>query len=176
MKDARTDRPRQSDVRVVTSAVYRANGVADFGYVDPDRPSHIWTVAVADITAALAAPRQITSGEFSEGNVQWTADGARLTFVSTRVKEPYYLPPDSDLYSVPAAGGEPTAVASIDGTIGDYAVSPDGTRLAFVGTLAGTPIRSYSQPDLWVMDLPAGTPRNLTAAYDFDIDGGLGGD
>lgn len=176
VKDERADRPRQSDVRVVTSAVYRANGVADFGYVDPDRPSHIWTVAVADATAALAAPRQITSGEFSEGNVQWSADGTRLTFVSTRVKEPYYLPPDSDLYSVPSAGGELTAVASIDGTIGDYAVSPDGTRLAFVGTLAGMPIRSYSQSDLWVMDLPAGTPRNLTAAYDFDIDGGLGGD
>ena len=42
------DQPRESDVRVVTSAVYRANGVADFGYVDPDRPSHIWTVAVSE--------------------------------------------------------------------------------------------------------------------------------
>jgi dipeptidyl aminopeptidase/acylaminoacyl peptidase len=170
------DRPRESDVRVVTSAVYRANGVADFGYVDPDRPSHIWTVAVSDTAAAPATAKQITSGDFSEGNVQWTADGARLTFVSTRVKEPYYEPPDSDLYAVPAAGGEPTRLASIEGTIGDYAFSPDGRRLAFVGTLAGTPVRSYSQPDLWVMDLPGGAPRNLTAAYDFDVDGGLGGD
>ena len=75
-----------------------------------------------------------------------------------------------------AAGGELTKVASIEGTIGDYAVSPDGKRLAFVGTLAGEPVRSYSESDLWLMDLPSGTPRNLTAAYDFDIDGGLGGD
>jgi len=169
-------RPRESDVRIVTSAVYRANGVADFGYVDPDRPSHVWTVAVADTAAPPATPTQVTTGEFSAGNVQWTPDGTRLTFVSTRVKEPYYLPPDSDLYSVPAAGGAITRVASIEGTIGDYAFSPDGTRLAFIGTLAGTPIRSYSQSDLWVMDLPAGAPRNLTASYDFDIDGGLGGD
>jgi dipeptidyl aminopeptidase/acylaminoacyl peptidase len=176
VKDERKERPRESDVRVVTSAVYRANGVADFGYVDPDRPSHVWTVAVGDGAAAPAAPRQITSGEFSEGNVQWAPDGTRLTFVSTRVKEPYYQPPDSDLYSVPATGGELTKVASIEGTIGDYAYSPDGTRLAFVGTLAGTPVRSYSQSDLWVIDLPSGTPRNLTAAYDFDVDGGLGGD
>jgi dipeptidyl aminopeptidase/acylaminoacyl peptidase len=164
---------RDSDVRVVTSAVYRANGVADFGYVDPDRPSHIWTVAAGD---APATPTQVTSGEFSEGNVQWSADGTRLTFVSSRVKEPYYSAPDSDLYMVPATGGEPVKMASIEGTIGDYAVSADGARLAFVGTLAGTPVRSYSQADLWVMDLPAGTPRNLTATYDFDIDGGLGGD
>jgi dipeptidyl aminopeptidase/acylaminoacyl peptidase len=175
-KDERQDRPRESDVRVVTSAVYRANGVADFGYVDPDRPSHLWTVAVADTAAPPATPTPVTTGEFAEANIQWTPDGTRLTFVSTRVKEPYYLPPDSDLYSVPAAGGEPTRVASIEGAIGDYAFSPDGARLAFVGTLAGTPIRSYSQSDLWVMDLPGGAPRNLTATYDFDIDGGLGGD
>ena len=136
-KGEQKDKPRESDVRVVTNAVYRANGVADFGYVDPDRPSHIWTVAVSDTSTAPAPPKQITSGEFAEGNFQWTADGARLTFVSTRVKEPYYHSPDSDLYSVAAAGGELTKVASIEGTIGDYAFSPDGTRLAFVGTLAG---------------------------------------
>ena len=175
-KGEQKDKPRVSDVRVVTNAVYRANGVADFGYVDPDRPSHIWTVAVSDTSTAPASPKQITSGEFAEGNFQWTADGARLTFVSTRVKEPYYQSPDSDLYSVAAAGGELTKVASIEGTIGDYAFSPDGTRLAFVGTLAGAPVRSYSESDLWVMDLPSGAPRNLTAAYDFDVDGGLGGD
>ena len=32
-------RPRESDVRVITEAVYRANGVAGSGYVDSDRPS-----------------------------------------------------------------------------------------------------------------------------------------
>jgi dipeptidyl aminopeptidase/acylaminoacyl peptidase len=72
-------------------------------------------------------------------------------------------------------------VVSIDGTISDYAFSPDGKRLAFVGTLHGSPVRSYSQSDLWIADLTsfdaaAATPRNLTASYDFDIDGGLGGD
>ncbi len=37
-------------------------------------------------------------------------------------------------------------------------------------------MRSYSQSDLWVLDLPGGTPRDLTASYDFDIDGSVGGD
>ena len=56
-------------------------------------------------------------------------------------------------------------------------MSPDGKRIAFVGTLRGTPIRSYSQSDLWVTDAaPGSTPKNLTADYDFDIAGGIGGD
>ena len=174
--EEKKEKPHESDVRVITSAVYRANGVADFGYVDSDRPSHIWTVAVPDGGAPPETPRQITSGEFAENNFQWSPDGTRIYFVSNRVKEPYYYPNDSDLYSVPVGGGEATKVVSIDGTISDYTFSPDGKRIAFIGTLHGTPVRSYSQSDLWVADLPSGTPRNLTASYDFDVDGGIGGD
>ena len=57
------------------------------------------------------------------------------------------------MYSVPASGGDPVKVASIDGPIRGLSISPDGKRLAFVGTLDGKPIRSYSEPDLWVMPL-----------------------
>ncbi|MCA1584821.1 MAG: S9 family peptidase, partial [Acidobacteria bacterium] len=174
--DEKKEKPRESDVRVITEAVYRANGAADFGYVDRDRPSHIWTVTVPDGAAPLAVPQQVTSGDFSETNFRFSPDGARLFFVSNPVKEPYYVPSDSDLYSVPASGGEATRVVSIDGTIGDYAFSPDAARVAFVGTLHGAPVRSYSQSDLFVADLASGAPRNLTASYDFDVDGGLGGD
>jgi dipeptidyl aminopeptidase/acylaminoacyl peptidase len=174
-------KPRQSDVRVITSAVYRSNGIADFGYVDLDRPTHIWTVTVPQGDSPLATPKQVTSGEFSEGNFSFSPDGSRIFFVSNRVKEAYYHPNDSNLYSIGKDGGEPTLVASIDGTIGDYAFAPDAKRVAFVGTLHGNPVRSYSQSDLFVAEMPgidgqASTPRNLTASYDFDVDGGLGGD
>ena len=78
---------------------------------------------------------------------------------------------------VPAAGGAIRKVASIEGSIGNLSVSPDGKRIAFVGTVRGKPIRSYSQPDLWVTDAtPGSTPKNLTAGYDYDISGGIGGD
>ncbi|HVL68163.1 MAG TPA: S9 family peptidase [Vicinamibacterales bacterium] len=169
-------KPRESDVRVITRAVYRANGVAGFGYVDPDRPTHVWTTTVPAAGEAPARPRQVTSGEFPASNHQWSPDGRHIYFVADRRPEPYYLPADSDLYAVPADGGEPTVIASIEGTIGAFAPAPDGKRIAFVGTFRGEPERSYSQPDLWVLDAPGGTPRNLTADYDFDIGGGLAGD
>jgi dipeptidyl aminopeptidase/acylaminoacyl peptidase len=170
------DKPRESDVRVITEAVYRANGVSGSGFVDRDRPSHIWTVAVPSNAAAKATPKQITSGEFAETNYRWSPDGARIFFVSDRRREPYYYWRDTDLYAVAKDGGEPAKVVSIDGSIGSYAFSPDAKRLAFLGALAGVPERSYSQPDLWVTDLSGGTPKNLTASYDFDVGGGLGGD
>ena len=174
----KADEPkRESDVRVITRAVYRANGVADFGFVDPDRPSQIWTIEVPNTAmAAPATPKPVTTGEFSSGNHAWSADGAQIYFVADRRHEPYYLPGDSDLYAVSRDGGEPTRIASIDGGIGAYAIAPDGKRIAFLGTLHGSPERSYSQTDLWVVDAPGGTPRNLTADYDFDAGGGVGGD
>ena len=47
----------------------------------------------------------------------------------------------------------------------------------FIGALNGEPIKSYSQPDLWVTSLePGSKPQNLTSDYDFDIGGGIGGD
>ena len=166
-----------SDVRVITRAEYRQNGA---GYEDPARPSHIWTVEVPPVPSTAQKPRQITMGEFSESDTTWSRDGQKIYFVSDRVKESYYAPPDSDLYVVAASGGDLTKVASIDGPIGAISLSPDGTRMAFIGEInagAGVIQRSYSQPDLFVTRVePGSTPRNLTTGYDFDIGGGVGGD
>ena len=39
------------------------------------------------------------------------------------------------------------------------------------------PVRSYAEPDLWVLDLqPGAAPKNLTANYDYDVNSGVGGD
>jgi Tol biopolymer transport system component len=173
--DAPKTAKRESDVRVITEAVYRANGVAGFGYVERDRPAHVWTVAVPD-DAEPATPKRITSGEFAAGNHRWSPDGTEIYFTSDRRQESYYHADDSDLYAVTAGGGEPRRIVSIDGSIGLFTVSPDGRRIAFIGAQNGKPERSYDQPDLWVVDLPGGTPRNLTASYDFDIGGAISGD
>jgi dipeptidyl aminopeptidase/acylaminoacyl peptidase len=166
---------RESDVKVVTKAVYRANG--NPAYVDTDHHGHLFTVRVPDSPADKATPLQITDGEFDEGGATWSPDGKTIYFVSTRVAEPYYGDAGNELFSTPAGGGSIAKVAAIDGSIGNVSVSPDGKRIAFVGTLAGKPVRSYSQPDLWVTDAaPGSTPKNLTAGYDYDIASGIGGD
>ncbi|HSL20769.1 MAG TPA: S9 family peptidase [Vicinamibacterales bacterium] len=172
--DERKERPRESDVRVITRAVYRANGG---GYADPVRRSHIWTIAVPAAGASPEGARPITSGAFDEQGFAWSPDGRWIYFTSNRVEEPYYHPQDSDLYAVPAGGGDIVKVASIDGAIRGIAPSPDGRQIAFIGAAHGRPVRSFDQPDLFVTDAtPGSTPRNLTASYDFEIGGGIGGD
>jgi dipeptidyl aminopeptidase/acylaminoacyl peptidase len=168
-------RDHVSDVKVITRAVYRANGNPT--YVDADKHGHIFTVAVSDSAADKPQAKQITDGEFDEQNITWSRDGSRIYFTSNRVPEPYYQADDSDLYSVAAGGGAITKVASIEGSISNVSPSPDGKQIAFVGTLHGNPVRSYSQPDLFVTSAtPGSTPKNLTAGYDFDVNGGIGGD
>src|SRR5262249_14653273 len=59
---------------------------------------------------------------------------------------------------------------------GTLSLSPDGKQVAFVAA-TNQPINSYTEPDLWVLDLsPNATPRNITANFDFDIDGFVIGD
>lgn len=169
-------RLRESDVRVISDASYRANGEPGLGFRDLDRPAHIWTVSVPAAADAIAAPKQITSGDFAETDVRWSPDGSRLFFVSDRRKETYYFPEDSDIYAVSRSGGSPERIVSIAGSIGAFEISRDGRRLAFVGRLHGDPELSFSQPDLWVVDLAGGPPRNLTSAYDFDVNATLAGD
>lgn len=164
----------ESDVRVITTAKYRLNGA---GYMD--RMSHIWDVEVPNTAGPMQKARQVTSGEFNEGDIAWSRDSARIYFTSNRVKDSDFTPSDSDLYVVGASGGTITKVASIDGPIQEVSLSPDGSKIAFIGAINkdGGPARSYSQPDLFVTAAePGSTPKNLTATYDFDIAGGVGGD
>ena len=164
---------RESDVRVITRAVYRSDSS---GYLDFKHPSHIWIVNAPRSGADKVAPRQLTSGKYSDSNVTWARDSLSLYFVSDHRDEPYYELPRTDVYHVSISGGEPRKLTSFDMGAGAFAVSPDGKRVAFYASTT-KPVRSYSQPDLWVMDLNANAqPRNLTTAFDWDVGAGVGGD
>ena len=166
---------RESDVRVVTRAVYRADGG---GYVDPTRPNHIWVVAAPTNPGDKPAPKQLTSGQFSEGNLVWSKDGSRIYYATNRNPEPYYdAVPQTEIYSVAPTGDAPTPLTKVEMGVGAMSLSPDGNRVTFVASQAHRPVKSYTQPDLWVLDLAANAqPKNLTTGFDFDVGGGLTGD
>ncbi|MGC2626485.1 MAG: hypothetical protein WA269_06575, partial [Candidatus Udaeobacter sp.] len=169
----------ESDVRVITRAVYRQDNE---GYIDPKHPAHIWIVSAPRSAEEKVKPRQLTTGRFDEDNAIWSKEGSQIYFTSSRIDEPYYELPRTDLYSVPATGGNPTKITTIDLNTqfgpggGALSLSPDGKQVAFVAA-TNQPINSYTEPDLWVLDLsPNAKPRNITADFDFDIDGFVIGD
>ncbi len=169
----KSDEKRESDVRVITRAVYRANGP---GYLDYARPGHVWVVAAPHNADEKVVPRQLTSGRFAEDNVIWGKDSSTIYFTSDRNDESYYELPTTTIYSVAASGGEPIRLTTFDMDAGGFAVSPNGKQFAFIASI-GRPAKSYRQPDLWVMDIaPDAKPRNLTETFDFDVAAGLTGD
>ena len=132
--------PRQSDVRVITDAVYRANGVAG---VRLRRPRS----AVADLdragpTTPASSRRRSRSRRVSSppATIAGRPTARGSSSCRTRRRKPYYYPGDSDLYAV-AEGRRRARRESRASTapIGAYALSPDGKRVAFVGTLHGNP-------------------------------------
>lgn len=170
---SKVDDKRQSDVRVITQAVYRSN---DAGYLDPKHPSHIWLITAPRKTDEKVTPRQLTSGRFAEDNITWARDGSQIYFTSDRTDEPYYELPSTTVYSVPHSGGQPARLTSFNMEARSFVVSPNGKQFAFVASV-GLPIYSYRQPDLWVLDIaPNAKPRNLTDTFDYDIGAGLTGD
>ncbi|HEX6126302.1 MAG TPA: S9 family peptidase, partial [Pyrinomonadaceae bacterium] len=88
-----------------------------------------------------------------------------------------YSTPKTEIHSIPIGGGQSTLLARVDMGVGQMSLSPDGKRVAFNASVAHTPVNSYTQPDLWVMDIePNAKPKNLTASFDFDIGASLTGD
>src|SRR5437764_13803399 len=172
-KKAEAESEHESDVRLITRAVYREDNE---GYADPKHPAHIWVIQAPRNADEKVQPKQLTFGRFDEGNVVWSKDGAQIYFVSLHLDEPYYEQPKSELYSISLNGGTATKLNTIDMDVGGLSLSPDGKQLAFVASVT-QPVNSYTQPDLWIVDLtPNAKPRNLTATFNFDLGGGPFGD
>ncbi|HEV7505959.1 MAG TPA: S9 family peptidase [Thermoanaerobaculia bacterium] len=173
-KGEKGDDDRESDVRVVTKAIYRFNGG---GYADPAHPAHLWTIAVLADGDKPQEPKQLTSGARSEGEAAWSPDGSLLYFGSDLSKESYYEDPKITLFVVPAAGGEARQVVSFNGGGGDYSLSPDGRWIALTGFANPDKPRSHNESDLFVIGAnSSGEARNLTASYDGEIGEGIGSD
>jgi dipeptidyl aminopeptidase/acylaminoacyl peptidase len=168
-----SDADRESDVRVITRSVYRMNGG---GYLDPKHPQHIWVVSAPRSSEDAITPKQLTSGKYHQESILWAPASERIYYTTEQTDDASYELPHADLYSVAVSGGEPQKILTIDMAPRALALSPNGKVLAFCASV-NEPVQSYTQPDLWVMEIQSGAkPHNLTADYDYDTCSGVGGD
>jgi dipeptidyl aminopeptidase/acylaminoacyl peptidase len=114
--DERKRRPRR-----ITRFPYRFDNL---GWV-AERRNHIHL-----IDAATGGAVQLTDGDYDESDVVWHPSGNTLAFISARQPR-RGLEPGSQVWTIPVAGGEPTARTGI-GLWGNVSFDPTG-RLYVVG-------------------------------------------
>lgn len=94
----------------------------------PDREqlrnvSHLW---MCDVHGARK-PFQFTHGKSSESGAQWSPDGRSIAFLSARSGK-------SEIWVIPADGGEARQLTKLGGSISDFRWSPNGKKLAVIFT------------------------------------------
>ena len=134
------------------------------GYLTGDRHTHLY---VFDVPSREL--RQLTTGRWDEGQAEWSPDGTKVAFVSTRTPDPD-AEPYSDVWVVDAGLAEPTdaplRITRNPGSDGSPAWSPDGRWIAYTTTTDVDAIW-YATAHLAVTASDgSGEPRVLTRELD----------
>jgi dipeptidyl aminopeptidase/acylaminoacyl peptidase len=147
---------------VITRTLARRDGE---GFLD-DRRTHLWL-----LERRSGMTKQLTFGPYDDSAPAWSPDGRQIAFVSNRSADPDATD-DSDLYLVPAAGGEASLLLRMPGAESAPAWSHRGDRLAFHSLRRAD---DYYQPQrlmtIAVTGPPGpsfaiGEPHDLTGALD----------
>ncbi|NET73273.1 MAG: hypothetical protein F6K62_20765, partial [Sphaerospermopsis sp. SIO1G2] len=101
--------------------------------------TNLW---LADLSVAGSAPRQFTYGNQSDVNPQWSPDGQSIAFVSNRGNER-----QMQIYVIPLLGGEARPITQLEGSIGGFAWSPDGTKFVLTFTQKDEAVKAREEDE-----------------------------
>ena len=110
--------------------------------------------------------RQITFGEFDDvsSGISWSRDSKKIIFSSYQRPEAEYARGHSNLYSVDINSLELKELTSRDGTESSPRLSPDGSKIAFVGSTWSK--NFFNDRKMYVMDTDGSNIKCLTSNLD----------
>jgi acylaminoacyl-peptidase len=147
-------------VTVIEQMTYKSDseGYLDTGY------SHLFV-----ISAEGGTPRQLTGGDFDHGGpLTWMPDGKSIVFSANRQAEWQHDPLEAELWSVNVSSGELTQLTDRNGPDFSPTLSPDGSKLAYLGF--DDQRMGYHNTNVYVMDIDDGSVQSLTDDFDRSID------
>jgi dipeptidyl aminopeptidase/acylaminoacyl peptidase len=178
----RPEHPARFDGRHIVDAGYKSNAA---GFVanarEPRRsnPAQIWLQPLGDTVRT-----QLTRTSYSHRNATVSPDGRWIAFAADPQLRPdsvvqlerdsiSALPfsmerdtaqqNDSDIFIIPAGGGEPRRLTTQPGSERSFAWSPDSRSIAFITS----PHRTTSNR-LYVMAVNGGEPRNVIGDWQYE--------
>ena len=110
--------------------------------------------------------RQITFGEFDDvsSGISWSRDSKKIIFSSFQRPDAEYARGHSNLYSVDINSLELKELTSRDGTESSPRLSPDGSKIAFVGSTWSK--NFFNDRKMYVMDTDGSNIKCLTSNLD----------
>jgi len=109
---------------------------------------NIWRITLKDEKHAQGAPTALISDKGSKLRPQFSPDGRRVSFESGRLGS-------TEIWACGSDGANCAQLTSLHGTAGTARWSPDGHTLAFE-------FHPGERAEIYVLDVPGGTPRLLT--------------
>ena len=145
---------------VITDVAYRADGA---GYLTPGY-SHAFVVP-----ADGGSPRQLTFGAFNEeGPISWTPDSRSLLLSGNRNDNWRLDPVTSQIYRVSVADATLTALTNRTGPFRSPKVSPDGSKIAYLGFEDRQ--LGYQNARVYVMDRDGQNSHSITDDLDRTVE------
>ena len=177
--------PRRFDGMHIVDFPYKRNGA---GFTPNRREPQTWNASQlwrqnSDDTVKV----QLTQVDYSHRSPEVSPDGRWIAFVAdpelrpdsvvqavrdSIAKLPYDAARDeaprndSDIFLIPAGGGEPRRLTTMNGSERSPIWSPDSRRVAFVSSLERT-----TSSRIWVVEVGGGEPRNILGDWKYEPQG-----